>query len=193
MAFPAIGLFICLIATAILLVVRNMRVGLAALSLIYLGVFFVIFELWPLEQAAIILVGGWMASAVLGATGQLDAPEHRAQDAGAVFRLLIFAVLLLVSWSVSQQASVFIPGISIEGAFAGLLLLVSGMVRSGIVQDPLQVILSLLMVFAGFGLIYSFISNSSLMTALLAGGNLGLSLLGAYLALRYSQSEGTQS
>ena len=71
----------------------------------------------------------------------------------------------------------------IAGGFVGLvvLLLIAGMIRTGLVRGPMQVILSLLSAFSGFELLFSAVDASALMAAVLAASNLGLALVGAYL------------
>ncbi len=163
---------------------RNWRWNLAALALVYAGIFLLLFDRWPLEQAAIKLVGGWMAVAVLGTTVNKSTEERVLQDAGTIFRMLVYTLLALVSWSVAQRAGVFFPDITFESAFTGLLLSSAGMVRSGIVKNPLQLVLSIMLALAGFEAIFSFVNTSSLMTALLAVVSLGLALIGADLAAK---------
>lgn len=184
------GLILCTLSGLVLFVSRNWRWNLLSLSLIYPGGFMLLIDHWPVEQSAILLVGGWMGAAVLGATRQADDFQQPARDAGVVFRLLLFSLLLLVAWSASEGAGVWIPGISQEAAMAGILLAGSGMVRTGIVREPLQIVLSLLALIAGFEWVYAFVESSALMTALLAVVNLGLAVTGSYLTAFTGLDEG---
>ena len=184
------GLILCTFSGLVLFVSRNWRWNLLSLSLVYPGGFMLLIDHWPVEQSAILLVGGWMGAAVLGATRQADDFQQPARDAGVVFRLLLFSLLLLVAWSASEGAGVWIPGISQEAAMAGILLAGAGMVRTGIVREPLQIVLSLLALIAGFEWVYAFVESSALMTALLAVVNLGLAVTGSYLAAFTDLDEG---
>jgi hypothetical protein len=50
-------------------------------------------------------------------------------------------------------------------------------------SDPLRVIIGLLTSLSGFEIIYAAVETSTLVTGLLAGVNLGLALVGAYLLI----------
>lgn len=163
---------------------RAWRWNLAAMAMIYLGSFLLLYARWPLEQAAIKLVGGWMAVAVLGASAQAVAPDSRRQDAGIVYRFLIVSMIFLVSWSVSDDMGSLVQEISFQSAFVGFALAAIGLVRSGMVQEPIQLLMSIMLAYVGFETIFSYLSTSALMTALLAAVSLGMSLIGAYLVAK---------
>lgn len=184
METQTIALLVIIGAAFLMFITRDRRWNLAALAVVQLGCFLLIYTRWPLEQAGIKLVGGWMAVAVLGATAQSSPFQSFRDDAGIVFRILIFTLLFLYTWSVSDSVGTIAPDIPYESALAGLLLALIGMVRSGTVQDPLQLFLSILLAYAGFETIFSYINSSALMTALLAAVNLGMALIGAYLVAK---------
>lgn len=187
MTWDLIGYLLCVISGFVFFVSRNWRWSLISLALLYPGGFLLLYSYWPFEQAAILLVGGWMGVAVLGATREEKPVESEERDAGVVFRVFLFAILFLVARSGAEGAGTWIPGITFEGAAAGILLVGLGMVRTGIVSEPLQIVISLLAVLAGFTWVYAFVEASSLMTALLAVAGLGLAVVGAYLA-SYSET-----
>ena len=120
------GLALSLPAAWIMFISRNWRWNLASISLVCLGVSLLLFDIWALEQVAIILVGGWMAVAILGASHQNREVRLEAEDAGSVFRLLVFTLLGLVSWTASQNIENLIPDLDSQLAFAALLLSSSG-------------------------------------------------------------------
>lgn len=189
MSFETLGLVFCITAAFLLFVLRSWRWNLVALGLVYVGGFLLLYDFWPLEQVAIKLVGGWMAVAVLGATAQASSMRAAELDAGWFFRVLMMTLLLLVAWSTAPQAQSLVPGIDVDTAFAGLLLASAGMLRSGVVREPLDLVMSLLLAYAGFELIYAHINTSVLMTALLAVVNLGIALVGAHLATQADADE----
>jgi hypothetical protein len=133
------------------------------------------------ELAAIRLVGGWMSLAVLGATASQGVRDAVEADAGFLFRFLFFGLIFLVAWSLSAGTMEWIPSVAFEGAVVGVMLLLAGMIRTGLVRGPMQVVLSLLSGFSGFELIFSAVDASALMAAMLAAANLCLALVGAYL------------
>lgn len=195
MDIPQIGFVLAILSALTLSAGRNYRWNLAALAGIYLGVFTLLPEDWSPAQSAIMLVGGWMAVAILGAAHTAPAApdeETAAADAGLVFRGLVFGLVLLMAWSVSDGTIDWIPGISYQAAVVGILLAGAGLVRSGLVPDPLQVVVSVLMAYAGFEILYAALERSVLVTALLAAANLCLALVGAYLAAGENPPAGTE-
>ena len=179
MTTATIGL-ICLMASAVILFTsRHWGRNLAALGFLYLSHFLILIENWPFELAAIKLVAGWMAIAVL-ISARLAPESLFEQDAGLIFRSLVFAVLLMVAWSIAPGAEGWIPGIVFEAAFGGLFVVILGLFRTGFVQVPAQIILSLLATLSGFELLFSAIDSSALMTSMLAALNLSLAMTGAY-------------
>ncbi|HUF37302.1 MAG TPA: hypothetical protein VMN57_02155 [Anaerolineales bacterium] len=186
MPFAVFGMLLGIAGAIALFTSRSWLRCLAAQGVVYLGVFLVLLEQSaagsnPAELAAIRLVGGWMALAVLGATSSRGARETVEEDAGFIFRIFLFCLIFLVSWSISGGTMQWIPGAAYEGAVTGALLLFCGLIRTGLVRGPMQVVLSLLSAFSGFELLFSAIDASALMAAMLAVSNLGLAMVGAYL------------
>lgn len=186
MPYSAIGLLLGVGGGIVLFTSRGWLRCLGAQTAAYLGVFLLVLGQTAgggggTELAAIRLVGGWMALAVLGATASAGARGAIEEDAGFLFRFFLFIMIFMVAWSLSRGTMEWIPGASLEAALVGVMLLLSGMIRTGIVRGPLQVTLSLLSGFSGFELLFSAIDSSALMAAMLAVSNLSLALVGAYL------------
>jgi hypothetical protein len=197
MPFAAFGLILGIVGGLALFTSRSWLRCLVAQGVAYLGVFLILIgQPSPgdggSELAAIRLVGGWMALAVLGATVSQGIRESVEEDAGFVFRFLLFGLIFLVAWTLSAGTINWIPGAGFETAVLGVLLLLAGMIRTGLVRGPLQVILSLLSAFSGFEVLFSAVDSSALMAAMLAASNLGLALVGAYLVINSDpgQAEG---
>src|SRR3989304_6981259 len=74
-----IVLLLLLATSSALLMNRDWRWVLAALGLQYFLAFLLITPSWPLELAAVKLVAGWMAGAVLGLT-RLNLAEQPDED-----------------------------------------------------------------------------------------------------------------
>jgi hypothetical protein len=185
MPFNLIGMLIGIGGGLVLFTSRSWLRCLAAQGVAYLGVFLILLGQGgggnTTGLAAIRLVGGWMALAVLGATASQGVRDAVEEDAGFVFRFLLFGLIFMVAWSLSGGTLDWIPGVGFEGAVVGVLLLFVGLIRTGLVRGPMQIILSLLAAFSGFELVFSAIDSSALMAALLASISLGLALVGAYL------------
>ncbi len=179
------------------------RIRLVLLSLIYLAVFLLVSNSWPMAMAVSKLVAGWMAAAVLGMaligqTGQflqtpsqteptatrtaMKLPALRA-DPARYFRLLAALIIAIFTFSVSPAVQAWIPGIKNAQLWAGLLLLGMGLLQIGFRTDVFSTILGLLTLLSGFEIIYAEIESSALVAGLLATVTLGLSLVGAYLII----------
>jgi hypothetical protein len=74
-----------------------------------------------------------------------------------------------------------IPGIGLPASAASLTLISMGLLNLGITSQPLPVSLGLLMILAGFEILYAAVEGSVLVAGLLAAVSLGLALTGAYL------------
>lgn len=165
------------------LLTRDWRWRLGYLSAIYLLAFVLITASWPLELAAVKLVSGWMATAVLGLT-QLNRPQSEEHDdfpqsslflsmaAGLVIVLASGAAPAMVAW-----ARQFDPGV----VWGGLFLIGMGLLHVGLSSNVFNNGLGLLILLAGFEILYAGVETSILVAGLLALLTLGISLVSAFL------------
>lgn len=169
-----------------ILISRDWRWVLAALGVQYFLAFLLIMPSWPLELAAVKLVGGWMAAAILGLT-RLNIAEHPQEAprfptspaflgfaAGLVILIVIGAAPSLAEWT---------HALSIYQAWGGLLLIGIALLQTGLGDNPFRNIVGLLTLLAGFEIIYAAVETSILVAGLLAIVNLGVALVGSYLML----------
>ncbi|MBN2043877.1 MAG: hypothetical protein JW757_02555 [Anaerolineales bacterium] len=170
------------IAGGLMFLVNSWRWRVAGLALMYLGVFWLVAISWPLGLAAIKMVVGWMAGAILGVSGvNLLPPTRRRWPTEWIFLALAF---LLVIVAVSRLAPVitdWFPGCHPAQAWGGLLLIGTGLIHLGVASRGLRTILSILTILAGFEILYAVVETSTLVAGLLAVVTLGLALTGAYL------------
>jgi hypothetical protein len=183
LAIPA--LVVLALAGVLLLVSTEWRLSIAVLSFLYVGVFLLVSLSWPVEKAVVKLVAGWMSGAVLGMAliGLPEESRHpmRMSTATSIFRLIIAGLVLLVAFSLGPKVTDWIEEISLFQAYGGAILIGLGLLHLGLTAHPLRVTLGLLTLLAGFEIYYAAMEDSSLVTGLLAGIDLGLALLGAYL------------
>lgn len=188
----------------VLLVSRDWRISLAALTMQYVGVFILVALEWPMTMAAVKLLAGWMAGAVLAMNligfrpaalarsgerpvkeTEVEADKNRAVNAnrlsGQVFRLLAATLVGIVVISVAPNLTEWLPNLTLEQAWGGLILAGIGLLQLGFTTQPLYLTLGLLTVFSGFEVIYATIEPSVLLAGLLAAATLGLALTGSYL------------
>lgn len=179
-------------ASAGILLSRNWRWMLALLAILYVGVFVFVRLYWPPGMAAVKLITGWMASAILGMT-QLGSesdtePMEESLPQGFPFRLFMIMLIGTVVIVAAPRLSDFIPGIGLTESAASLMLIGMGVLYLGITSRPLQVTIGLLVILAGFEILYAVVEVSVLVAGLLAIVNLGLALTGAsFLVARESE------
>jgi hypothetical protein len=180
--FAIVAVALLGIAGGVMFLVNTWRWRVAGLALMYLGVFWLVAISWSMGLAAIKVVVGWMAGAILGVSGvNLLPPTRRRWPTEWIFLALAF---LLVVVAVSRLAPMMVdwfPGCHPAQAWGGLLLVGSGLVHLGVASRGLRAILSILTILAGFEILYAVVETSTLVAGLLAVVTLGLALTGAYL------------
>jgi hypothetical protein len=184
--FSLLVLFLLALNCVALLLSREWRWALAAVGAQYLLAFFLVADSWPLELAAVKLVGGWMATAILGLSLMTltELPEERegfprsraflALAAGLVTAIVFGAAPALAGWSARFEETV---------AWGGLFLIGMGLVLVGLGNTTFRSILGLLTLLAGFEILYAAVETSILVAGLLAVVNLGVALVGSYVLL----------
>jgi hypothetical protein len=173
-----------------LMVSRNWRWIIVSLVIQYIGVFWIISFIWPLGLAAVKLIIGWTAAAVLGAsrsTSELEDDEFSGIS-GRIFRALAAGLVWVLVFSIAEPMQYWIPA-SLPVLQAGLMLFGMGLLHLGMTTNPLRVVVGLLTVVAGFEILYASIETSILLTGLLGVVNLGLSLVGSYTLLSANMEE----
>jgi len=182
-AYLVLGLLV--ITSLALLVSREWRWVLAAFGLQYLLAFLMIIPSWPVDLAAVKLVAGWMATAILGLT-LLNLPEEpreseaRFPRSPAFLGLVAGVVTVMVSGAAPALAN-WSRQFSVTQAWAGLFLMGIGVMQVGLGSGVFRNIMGLLILLSGFEIIYAAVEISILVAGLLAILNLGLALIGSYL------------
>jgi len=174
--------------TAIFILInRDWRYGIAALALQYIGVFLLVNASWPIEMAVAKMVAGWMAGAILGIAMTSGYETWRKPDQsmkfGPVFKVMAAAILILTITSVVLHSESWLSMITLPIRWGGFILISIGLLQLSLTSHPLRVIIGLLTTLSGFEIIYAVIETSILVTGLLAGVNLGLALVGAYMLI----------
>jgi hypothetical protein len=185
-----VAVIVLVISTLFLLLSQNWRWSILALAVQYLAVFALVMQVWPFGLAAVKLVAGWMAGAVLGASqpaAELVEEPHSSGPA-LVFRLLVAVLIWILVFTMTPAvvALVPLPSSLVMGA---MLLIGMGLMQLGMTTRPLRVLLGLLTTLSGFELVYAAVENSVLVAGLLAVVTLGLALVGAYLLDTLSSEE----
>jgi len=183
------------LSAAALLMSRDWRWILGALGIQYFLAFLLITPSWPLELAAVKLVAGWIASAVLGLT-RLNLAEEPDEDSRRLptspsFLILSTFLVLLVVLGAAPALADWAGQISINQAWGGLMLAGMGLLQVGLSGRNFRIIVGLLCLLSGFEILYAAVEASLLVAALLGIMNLCIALVGAYLlqAPRLEQRE----
>ena len=186
MSFANLGPFaviLLIFSTLGLVILRDWRWMLLSLAVLYVGVFLLVGVSWPLNLAIIKLVGGWMAGAALGISqvGQHPLDAEKSWPAGRMFRLLAAGLVLLAVFSVLPRVQNVFPLVDPAVLQGSLVIISMGLLQLGMTGQTFRVITGLLTVLAGFEVLYAALESSVLVAGLLAGVNLGLAGVGAYL------------
>jgi hypothetical protein len=167
-------------SSLLVLVSQNWRRSILALSVQYLGVFWLIALSWPVELAVVKLVVGWVSGAVLGASQLPETDQDRGRRSSQIFRSLAAIFVFILAFTTYPFLATWINARP-EILQGGLVLIGMGLLQLGMTTQSLRVVLGLLTVLSGFEIIYSAVETSVLVTGLLAGVTLGLALVGSYL------------
>ncbi|MCD4753682.1 MAG: hypothetical protein K8R40_11470 [Anaerolineaceae bacterium] len=169
-------------ASLILLLTENWRLYLVALAIQYLAVFWLISFEWNFGLAAVKLVVGLMAAAILGASHpetDLSYKHGKGGNAGMLFRFLTAIEIWLMIYAFSPSVAGWL-GLSNTAVFGGFLLAGMGILQIGLGSGRIRPIVGLLSCMSGFEIIYASLSSSVLVTGLLALVNLSLAIIGSY-------------
>jgi hypothetical protein len=173
------------ITGSVLLVSWDWRISIGSLAVQYCCVFVLVAISWPVETAAVKLVAGLMASAVLG-LALFNLPKdmiHQTRFATSEIIFRVIAALLAGLFAITGGLKLveWFAEISIDQAYGTLLLVTLGLIQLGLTQRSLRVVIGLLTVLSGFGIIQAAVESSILITGLLAVITLSLSVVGAYM------------
>ena len=180
--------FVIIVITAmVILVFRDWRINIGALALQYLAVFYLVSLSWPLSQAVIKVIVGWMATAAIGLSclRQMSLESTTEPPASLFFRGLAGLMIILVIFVITPtlQDAVF-PDTDLSIVRSGLMLIGLAFMQLGTTASPYLTIMGLLSAMAGFELIHASLEQSTLLTGLMAIVNLGLALIGVYFIMK---------
>jgi|WetSurMetagenome_2_1015567.scaffolds.fasta_scaffold228368_2 hypothetical protein len=178
-----IGMIVIVAACMLPFVVPNWRTLITTLAAIYLIQFIYIFYLSAPLLAAINLIIGWMACAVIGISSlRLRVKENiEPFQKGIAFRLISEFFFILTAFAISINANSWLPKIPYIVFAAGLTLLFTGLLQLNYFPQTLRIVVSLLVLLSGFELIYYSIEFSLLVIILIGFIKLGLAFIGTYI------------
>ena len=174
---PLIVIFAACLA---LFVFPTWRRALIGLGVLFLMAFVFYLQVWPFTMSAVKLITGWMVVVTLFFSPiQEEFPEpgisgHQLFKLGAL--VLIWVVAFLITSKVNQYFQ-----IKPEILFAAIAIFGTGLLQLGMTTKPFYILTGILLVFAGFEVLYASIETSILINGLLALMNMLVALVGSYL------------
>jgi hypothetical protein len=185
-----VTVIVLVMSTLFLLLSQNWRWSIIALAVQYLAVFALVLQAWPFGLAAVKLVAGWMAGAVLGASQPAVelVEDPQSSSSAIVFRFLLAILVGILAFTITPAVMTLVP-LPTSLVMGTIILIGMGLVQLGMTTRPLRVLLGLLTTLSGFELIYAAVEDSVMVAGLLAVVTLGLALVGAYLLDSLSSDE----
>ena len=186
--FSWISVGLALVTSTSILLNRDWRLSLGALTVQYLAAFWLITRHLPFVMGSVKLITGWMVVAALGMTRLGLSTDEEEKEAASLphgqwFRLALVCIVALVTAGVTPRIEAAIPGLGLPVIAGSMLLIGIGVIQLGMTSDTLNVILGLLTMLTGFEVLYAAIESSILVIGLLAVTNLGLGIAGSYLLI----------
>lgn len=150
--------------------------------------------LLPPQMAGIKMAVGLLIAVQMYVTGrQIDSNraagakaesngERRRFTTGLPFRIVVAAMVMLLSWQASLSPGFALPDVPPAVTLAVIGLIAMGLLGLGLTEEPLKAGLLLISVLTGFELYYAAVEPALAVIALLAAMNFGVSLAACYLA-----------
>jgi hypothetical protein len=175
------------LTSAYILISRDWRYCIAALTIQYIGVFLLVDAFWPIELAVVKMVTGWMVGAIL-VVAMVSIPDNwtefrQSQKFSSVFRILTASIFILTITSLVLNSENWLTMINLPIRWGSFFLVGIGLLQLSLTSHPMRVVIGLLTALSGFEIIYAAVETSTLVSGLLAGVNLGLALVCAYLLI----------
>jgi len=180
---PALILFVA--TSTVLALDLDWRITIIALGAQYLGVFILVGVSWPLEMAAIKLVAGWIAGAVLGMElvslppNNLERESHRLSE--SLFRIFLAILVGFAILTFAPEVAKWMLQSSYEQILGGTLLIGMGIFHLGLSDRPFRVAIGILTFLSGFEILCATVETSPLAAGFLAILTLGIALVSSYL------------
>jgi hypothetical protein len=165
-----------------MLVFDEWRRNVIALAVLYLGIFILLVQVFPLTLSAVKLITGWVSTLLLALT--LPKEKYLSRPgllSNRLFRALSLVLIWVIAFLLARSISSSFQ-IMLEITFASMAIFTGGLLQLGMKGQPLSIILGILTLLAGFELLYASVETSVLINGLLAAINLLIALVGSIFA-----------
>ena len=127
-------LALAFLAATILIISWDWRISIFCLAIQYICVFVLVSMSWPLETAAVKLVAGWIACAVMG-LALLNLPRESINGnpkllSDIIFRLLAAILAGLFAFTGGANLEIWLPEVTVPQAFGSMILIALGLLHS---------------------------------------------------------------
>jgi len=183
-------IFSALAAVGLMIAAFDWRMRIAGLASLYLVGFIVILQIWPVALASVKLISGWMGIALLSTSmlNSMDQANKHRFTSEMVFRFLMVVLIWIVIVAVAPSINEWLP-IPYTNLYIGLSLMGSGLLFMSLTDDFFEIVLGLLLILAGFDIIYSSLEGSALVTGIYAFIIILICLISAYFSPAVSDRE----
>jgi hypothetical protein len=182
---------VCVMAL-ILVVVDNKNLIVVALAVVYLFVSLLFTNILALQIAGIKLIGYMVVwTIIFGCVQQKGwsyGEDNNKMDGfivSAKIRFRVFAAIIagLVGWQLVQTGQLPFPIVSESVTLGATQLICQGLILLSIARQPLKVGIGILIMFSGFGLLYSAVEPSLMVVGMLSVVDIAVALAIYYLEL----------
>lgn len=181
-------LIIIFAACMALFVFPTWRRALIGLGVLFLMAFVFYLQVWPFTMSAVKLITGWMVVVTLFFSPiQEDFPEPGISG-HQVFKFVALVFIWVVAFLITSKVNQYFQ-IKPEILFAAIAIFGTGLLQLGMTTKPFYILTGILLVFAGFEILYASIETSILINGLLALINLLVALVGSYLLSLKNEEE----
>jgi hypothetical protein len=183
--FETLPLIVICGASLILFLNLSWRWNIIALSIQYVGVFWLVLTLWPTGLAAVKLVSGLMSAAIIGSSATeviINSKTIQFSSKEEIrFKVVLWFVALIMVFAIIPKITALLP-LSARVLFGSLLLIGIGLLQLSIANEPYRIIFGLLSVLSGFEIIYAGLERSVLVAGALSIITLGISFIGVFIS-----------
>ena len=160
------------------------RIALIFLGALYLCVFFLLMQVWPVGLATVVLLTGMLTVIIINSfcsnlVFSIDTPR-------AALDILIIVFVGVITFAFAPQLSAYLPESS-QFLIIGFFMFAVGLLKAGISSNAFQVMLSLFIFSLGFQVIYAPLEGSALVTALFSIIQIVLAFVASRLVVQHNE------
>lgn len=183
--YNLIPLLLLVASGIVVLAFDNLLYSLAGLAATYLATFFLIIQTVPPGLAFVKLVTGLMACGLIFVSrGEIAEIPKDPSLANRVFKVTALVVVWLVIFLSAGKIRQLFP-LNYETLAGALIALTGGLLVLGTSRNAIRITVGILVIYAGFDLLYTPLEGSILIHGLLSLIAMLIALVGVYVSTRH--------